>query len=127
MRHGTSYAYRTLRCRCDDCRAAERVVHKRARDIARERGYDWYQHELAAARERKERYRGICENCGGPTTGCFGPGLAPRLCVTCTNAAKEPAHGTYSRYTSSKWRCRCDLCRAANAAYQRGYRRLAAG
>jgi hypothetical protein len=36
----------------------------------------------------------------------------------------EPEHGTRSRYTSSKHRCRCDLCRQANSTYQAGRARL---
>ena len=50
-----------------------------------------YQRELAQARARKERYRGACEECDAPTTGCFGHSKAPSLCHTCSNAAKGVA------------------------------------
>jgi transposase len=30
-----------------------------------------------------------------------------------------PEHGTRERYTSRKWRCRCEACRTANAEYAR--------
>jgi hypothetical protein len=31
-------------------------------------------------------------------------------------------HGTYARYTSKNYRCRCNLCRAAGAAYKAAWR-----
>lgn len=92
-------------------------------DLAWHRAYNRRPEQLAKARERKERYRGTCEECGAATSGCRGPGKAPRFCRTCTARQREPAHGTASRYSSAKWRCRCDACRAAWAAYMRGYYR----
>ena len=50
-----------------------------------------YERDLAQARARKERYRGACEECDAPTTGCFGQGKTPRLCHTCSNVAKGVA------------------------------------
>lgn len=32
---------------------------------------------------RKRNYRGVCQGCGHATTGCNGPGKAPRFCSTC--------------------------------------------
>ena len=46
------------------------------------------------------------------------------LCGRCWNvyrAATPPEHGTHNRY--DHWRCRCDLCRAANAAHNASARR----
>ena len=42
------------------------------------------------------------------------------LCTVCHKAKTKaqrpiPAHGTVSRYSSKAWKCRCDLCRKANA------------
>lgn len=68
-------------------------------------------------------YRGTCERCGGPTTGCNGPGKAPKLCAVCFTEKRVPEHGTNSRYTSAKHKCRCDECRAAHAAYMLAYYR----
>lgn len=34
-------------------------------------------------RERKKRYAGICESCGGPTSGSEGRAKAPRQCISC--------------------------------------------
>lgn len=34
----------------------------------------------------------------------------------------EPPHGTESRYSNKKWRCRCDECRAAATAAKRARR-----
>lgn len=39
--------------------------------------------QLANCRATKERYRGVCEECGGPTSGCNGPGTAARYCAHC--------------------------------------------
>lgn len=68
---------------------------------------------------RKASYAGVCERCGGPTSGSNGRAKAPRLCITCTDALREPPHGSVNRYTSGKWACRCKECTAANTAYNR--------
>jgi len=34
----------------------------------------------------------------------------------------EIPHGTKSRYSSARYRCRCEECKAASAAYQRAWR-----
>lgn len=48
------------------------------------------------------------------------------LCRECHESKsareREPEHGTNSRYTSQKWRCKCSLCRAAHAAVNRALR-----
>jgi len=36
------------------------------------------------SRARKESYAGVCEACGGPTTGSDGPRKAPRYCAHCS-------------------------------------------
>lgn len=45
------------------------------------------------------------------------------LCKPChvekTGADIEPPHGTNSRYTSKKWKCRCELCKWAHTALAR--------
>lgn len=65
---------------------------------------------------RRKRYGRLCENCGKLTDGSGGRAKAPRLCLACRTKARAPEHGTYSRYTAG---CRCEFCRAANAAHQR--------
>jgi hypothetical protein len=49
--------------------------------------------DAAKQRARHDRYRGVCEVCGGPTGGSNGPGKAPRFCKRCHG----PAH---ARWTS---------------------------
>lgn len=46
---------------------------------------DRYHRQLARARALKEGYRGRCEECGASTSGCNGPGKAPRLCSGCSH------------------------------------------
>lgn len=41
-------------------------------------------------RARKDRYRGTCEKCGGPTDGSAGPGKAPKVCMDCITGGAEP-------------------------------------
>ena len=72
---------------------------------------------------RRERYAGVCGNCGKPTDGSNGREKAPKLCVDCFNAARAPEHGDYTRYNSKAHRCRCNLCRAAWNARMKDYRR----
>lgn len=74
----TGYLYG---CRCDECRAASNASRKAWRHRQRDMNSPKYQAELATARKAKERYRGACEVCGKPTTGCNGPGRAPKRCV----------------------------------------------
>lgn len=51
------------------------------------------------------------------------------LCESChrekTNSqmANRVEHGTLHMYNSPRYRCRCSLCRAAYAVYQRNYRK----
>lgn len=40
-------------------------------------------------RERKKRYGGVCEKCGGPTDGSSGRAKAPKVCMGCLLAAGE--------------------------------------
>jgi hypothetical protein len=87
MRHGSKYCY-NKGCRCARCREAQRVSRKAARDRARALNSPSYQRELAASRALKETYRGVCEGCGKPTTGCDGPGTARQLCLRCTAQAR---------------------------------------
>lgn len=39
-----------------------------------------------------------------------------------TNDEKEAEHGTHSRYTSAKHKCRCEDCRKAHAEYAKNSR-----
>jgi transposase len=41
--------------------------------------------------ERKDTYRGTCQDCGAPTSGCRGPGKAPTRCVSCIEWTAEQA------------------------------------
>lgn len=44
---------------------------------------------------------------------------SPQLgCVDAGDPDDAPPHGTYHRYISRRFRCRCSLCRAAHAAYR---------
>jgi hypothetical protein len=45
---------------------------------------DYNERQLVAVRDRKRGYAGACADCGKPTSGCNGPGLAPLRCVACT-------------------------------------------
>jgi hypothetical protein len=83
LKHGTKYRY-DQGCHCDKCREAKMAARRTSRDRARALNSPAYQRELAASRALKERYRGQCERCGNPTSGCHGPGLAPTLCLSCS-------------------------------------------
>jgi hypothetical protein len=49
-------------------------------------------------RARKERYRGTCRRCGGPTSGGDGRAKAPTICVSCFNIElHENRHWTQER------------------------------
>lgn len=78
-RHGTAYHY-DLGCHCEKCSKAKFASRRASRARARAANNAAYQHELRSNRARKETYRGTCERCGAATTGCDGPGLAPRFC-----------------------------------------------
>jgi hypothetical protein len=86
VRHGTAYCYDNG-CRRPECRDAKRAKRRAARDRSRAANTPAYQRELAASRALKERYRGTCENCGGPTSGADGKGTAAKLCCHCAPAA----------------------------------------
>jgi hypothetical protein len=50
------------------------------------------------ARARKERYRGTCRRCGGPTTGGDGRAKAPTTCASCfTSGQHERRYWTSER------------------------------
>lgn len=44
---------------------------------------EFHEKHLAGCRRMKESYRGVCVDCGAPTTGCNGPGTAPDRCIHC--------------------------------------------
>jgi hypothetical protein len=67
-------------------------------------------------RERKARYGGTCEVCGGPTDGSYGLAKAPKRCAKCLPRAQ---HGR-TRYSKG---CRCDECRRANTEYKAALRK----
>lgn len=51
---------------------------------------DYYRDpEGKAQRARRERYRGQCRSCGGPTSGYRGPALAPRYCRHCVHEQRR--------------------------------------
>lgn len=41
------------------------------------------------ARARKDRYRGVCEDCGAPTDGSSGPNSTPSFCSPCSHARQK--------------------------------------
>ncbi len=52
--------------------------------VARSTVYEWLTDpDRSQAEARRDRYRGVCEECGGPTDGSAGLGRAPKVCVTC--------------------------------------------
>lgn len=70
------------------------------REIARRMGYAkqtvnaWFSDpDGSKLRARKDSYRGTCEECDGPTTGCNGKDQAPRFCHQCAPSA----HAVWSR------------------------------
>lgn len=85
MRHGTRYCYEHG-CRRPECRRAALAYRRGQRALAKAEGRESYFRELAGARERKERYRGRCRECGAATSGCNGAAAAPELCRPCANA-----------------------------------------
>ena len=86
IEHGKRQTYVYYKCRCDECRAANREYLRQYRAANRE-----------AIRASQARY----------TTKLKGSEHIP--------------HGT--RYGYSDFGCRCDECRAANAAYARQRRK----
>jgi len=51
---------------------------------------DYYRDpEGKAQRARRERYRGTCASCGGPTSGYRGPELAPKYCRRCVHEQRR--------------------------------------
>lgn len=42
-------------------------------------------------RARKDRYRGVCEDCGAPTDGSSGRDKAPRRCADCSRRRQAEA------------------------------------
>jgi hypothetical protein len=99
MNHGTERMWRDG-CRCDLCATEYRRV-------------------LAKNRARKERYRGVCVDCGGKTSWSDSSRPVQR-CASCQRIAAQFQHGSHSGYTCG---CRCDPCRAAHAAYMLAYMR----
>lgn len=41
------------------------------------------------ARDRKDSYSGVCEDCGAPTTGSYGPNQTPSACDACSHARQK--------------------------------------
>lgn len=104
--------------RVDDCRRMRPDV-----SATLEAKRAWRNRNLERERERRRSYRLTCPDCGGEMSGGNGHEKDPRRCLACHAKAREPGHGTLSRYTSKVWRCRCTDCRAANAEWQRERRR----
>lgn len=61
-------------------------------------------------RERAARYRGTCEDCGGPTSNGNNT-KAPKVCDACYRTRHAAKHGTRSKYQAG---CSCEDCRRAN-------------
>lgn len=70
------------------------------------------------SREAKQRRKQPCVRGCGNLTSWDRPG---GVCYECYTAEIEPPHGTHSRYTGPKYRCRCDACRAANTQAMRDW------
>lgn len=90
-RHGTVYGYEQG-CRCDKCRAAKTARRREQRDRARAANSSSYQRELATARRLKESYRGVCVDCGKPTSwgGGSSPGVGPsERCAACRRVYEQ--------------------------------------
>jgi hypothetical protein len=51
----------------------------------------------SADRERKKRYAGVCDRCGGPTCGSDGRAKAPKTCMSCLVANEGGARRVYRR------------------------------
>lgn len=81
-------------------------------------GYNDHLKDLARA--NKARRKQPCSRGCGNLTSYDRPG---GVCADCYNDEREPEHGTYTRYNSKKWACRCADCRAAWAAKMRDYYR----
>ncbi len=67
-------------------------------------------------RERRERYRGTCEDCGSKTDGSSGYN-APKVCGPCI-AVRQTHHGA-ARYNAG---CRCEICLTAHRMNKRRWR-----
>lgn len=52
-------------------------------------------------RARKDSYAGVCETCGGPTSGADGPAEAPRFCRHCAPAHYQTKYWTYERVVAA--------------------------
>lgn len=104
--HGTYYSYRRLRCRCDECRAANaaRVQAERAR------GLPEGDHRHGTAYGYKN-YGCRCEPCKDANTKKTA---ADRRLRAGRLTPDDPRHGTASAYKN--WGCRCDPCREAGVA-----------
>lgn len=48
------------------------------------------------ARARKDTYRGVCEDCGAPTDGSYGPNNTPAVCDACSHL-RQAADKTWTR------------------------------
>lgn len=73
-------------------------------------------------RERHDRARGTCVECGRATSWPGGDTRTTRVvrCGPCERARVTLPCGTTAAYGRG---CRCDACRAANAARMRAYKR----
>lgn len=100
---GSSSSY-NRGCRCHECRDAHAHL------------------SLVWTRRNPEARHAIrhtaCPECGGEMSRGNGTGRDPGLCIACYNAAREPEHGTLSRYQGI-YKCRCEACRAANREHGR--------
>jgi hypothetical protein len=100
---------------------AERIIAALQRD-ARRRGYTPTAAQWVKAAKHRPEMTGVVRRFGSWNAGLRAAGLPTRPTgVTRANSLPRPIpHGTLTGYGR---KCRCDLCRAANAAYQRAYQR----
>lgn len=113
--HGTLSRYTNKKCRCDACRAASQAYQQMRKDrIAA---------GLPARVEREEDWRVVHGSKGRVKSGCeCGICSAEREKIAAEKEAKraermEAAHGTRNGYLHYK--CRCELCVAANRDHAR--------
>jgi HNH endonuclease len=72
-------------------------------------------------RRRRQQKKAICPQCNAEFNG-ESKTCSPRcgtLFFNATNPRDEPPHGTIQRYRRAAFKCRCELCRAANTALER--------
>lgn len=127
-KHGTAGGYAYYGCRCDKCRAWANKKHKKYRDhwrehpelIRPEEHGKWYTYTTKSCR---------CELCTAAASAysrehpkedrANRPSTIDNF-LAFRNNLDDPRHGTMNGY--GNYQCRCDKCRAANAAMNKAAR-----